>query len=71
MHVAVWAMMCVHFDVMDKKIRKRIDALKQRLQQRRQQLASAKSQPDEPGEDERLEREIAAIETELEQLQNH
>lgn len=54
---------------MDKKIRKRVDTLHQRLQQRRQQLASAKKQPDEPGELERLQREVAAIEAEIEQLQ--
>ncbi len=53
---------------MDKKIRKKIDALRQKLQQRRQQLASAKKQPDEPGAAERLEHEIAGIEAELEQL---
>ena len=53
---------------MDKKAKKRIDLLQQRLQKLRQQLAGAKMQPDEPGEPERLAREIAAVEKELAQL---
>jgi hypothetical protein len=33
----------------DKKAKKRIDVLHQKLQKLRQQLAGAKQQPDEPG----------------------
>ncbi len=53
---------------MDKKAKKRIDLLHQRLQKLRQQLAGARQQPDDPQEPRRLEMEIAAAETELEKL---
>ena len=50
---------------MDKKAKKRIDLLHQRLTKLRQQLAGARQQPDDPGEPQRLEKEIAAAEAEL------
>jgi hypothetical protein len=50
---------------MDKKSKKKIDVLNQRLQKLRQQLAGAKKQMDEPGEARRLEEEIAQVEAEL------
>ena len=53
---------------MDKKAKKRIDLLHQRLTKLRQQLAGARRQPDEPGEAQRLEKEIAAAEAELAKL---
>jgi hypothetical protein len=53
---------------MDKKAKKRIDLLHQKLQLLRQQLAGAKRQADEPGEANRLEDEIAAVEAEIEKL---
>lgn len=53
---------------MDKKIKKRMQQLKDRLQNRRQQLAAAKRQPDEPDEVEKLQNEVVAIEAELKQL---
>ncbi len=53
---------------MDKKSKKRIDVCNQKLQTLRQQLAGAKSQDDEPGEVERLEREIASLEAEVQKL---
>lgn len=53
---------------MDKKTKKRMQAIKDKLQNRRRQLAAAKRQPDEPGEVEQLQREIVAIEAELKQL---
>jgi cell division septum initiation protein DivIVA len=53
---------------MDKKAKKRIDVLHQRVQQLRQKLAGAKKQEDEPGEVKRLEQEIAAAEAEIEKL---
>lgn len=53
---------------MDKKAKKRIDLLRQRLQKLRQQLAGARNQPDEPGEAQRLEKEITAAEAELAKL---
>lgn len=53
---------------MDKKAKKRIDLLQQRLQKLRQQLAGAKKQMDEPEEVTRLEREIGEVAAELEKL---
>jgi uncharacterized coiled-coil DUF342 family protein len=55
---------------MDKKHKKKLDVIHQRLQHLRQQLAGAKKQQDEPGEVERLQREIAALEAEAEKLKN-
>jgi uncharacterized membrane protein len=54
----------------DKKAKKRIDVLHQKLQKLRQQLAGAKQQPDEPGDIVRLEKEIAAADAELQQLKS-
>ncbi|MGE0608258.1 MAG: hypothetical protein AB7O62_14270 [Pirellulales bacterium] len=53
---------------MDKKAKKRIDVINQKLGQLRQQLAGAKKQPDEPEDIPRLEKEIAALDAELKQL---
>jgi len=53
---------------MDKKAKKRIDLLHERLQKLRQQLAGAKKQMDEPEEARRLEKEVAATEAELQKL---
>lgn len=55
---------------MDKKDKKRIDVIHQRLQKLRQQLAGAKRQDDEPGEVKRLETEIAALEAEAKNLRD-
>ena len=53
---------------MDKKAKKRIDVVQQKLQKLRLQLAGAKKQPDDPGDIKRLEAEIAAAEVELQKL---
>ena len=53
---------------MDKKAKKRIEVCNQKLQSLRQQLAGAKAQDDEPGEVDRLEAEIAALEAEVHKL---
>lgn len=55
--------------MMDKKTKKRIQVLKEKLQHRRAQLASAKKQPDEPQAIKKLEAEINQFETELQQYQ--
>jgi len=55
---------------MDKKAKKRIEVLQPKLQKLRQLLAAAKKQPDEPGDIQRLESEIAAAETELHKLKS-
>lgn len=53
---------------MDKKAKKRLDVIHQRLQLLRQQLAGAKRQDDEPGEVQRLQKEITTLEAEAEKL---
>lgn len=53
---------------MDKKIKKKLDVLNQKVQKLKQQLAGAKQQPDEPGEVERLESQLAAAQSEIAKL---
>lgn len=53
---------------MDKKQKKRLDVLQQRLQKLRVLLVAAKQQPDDPADIPRLEQEIAAAESELKKL---
>jgi hypothetical protein len=53
---------------MDKKIKKKLDVLRQRAQKLRQQIAGAKAQQDEEGELTRLEQELRAVEAEIEKL---
>ena len=53
---------------MDKKTKKKLEVLNQRLQHHRQRLAGAKKQEDEPGEVERIEQEIAEMERQVEKL---
>ena len=55
---------------MDKKTKKKLEVIRGRLQQLRKQLAGAKKQDDEPGEIQRLEREIASLESDAEKLKN-
>ncbi len=54
--------------VVDKKAKKKIDVLRDRITKLRQQLAGAKKQLDDPEEVERLEREIAAAQAELDKI---
>ena len=53
---------------MDKKAKKRIDVLQQRLKKLRQQLSGAKQQMDDPDEVVRLEQQINEAESELQKL---
>jgi hypothetical protein len=53
---------------MDKKLKKKIEAINQRLQRLRQQLACAKRQQDDSLETPALERQIAQAEAELGKL---
>ena len=50
---------------MDKKAKKKIQTLNQRIQKLRSQLAGARQQMDEPGELKGLEDQLAAAEAEL------
>jgi hypothetical protein len=53
---------------MDKKLKKKQDVLRQRLQKLQQQLAGARRQMDDVEEVRRLEREVASTTVELEKL---
>lgn len=53
---------------MDKKAKKKLDALNQRLQKLRQQLAGAKKQADDPSEYRALQQQIVEAEAELARL---
>jgi DNA-binding FrmR family transcriptional regulator len=53
---------------MDKKAKKKIQTLNQRLQKLHQQLAGARKQADDPSELKALEDQIAAAEAELVKL---
>lgn len=46
---------------MDKKVKKKLEVARQKIQKLEQQLAGAKSQNDEPGEVERLTAEISKL----------
>jgi hypothetical protein len=49
----------------DKKDKKRLDVLQQKIQKLQSLLAAAKKQPDDPAEVPKLERELAAAHAEL------
>ena len=53
---------------MDKKVKKKLENIRQRLQELRRRLAGAKRQDDEPGEVRRLQEQIAGLEAEVEKL---
>jgi hypothetical protein len=55
---------------MDKKAKKKIDVLRQRLHKLQQQLAGAKKQMDDADEVQRLEKDVASAESELEKLKD-
>jgi DNA-binding FrmR family transcriptional regulator len=50
---------------MDKKVKKKVYVLRQRIQTLHQQLAGAKKQMDDPGETRAIEQQLAAAEAEL------
>jgi len=52
----------------DKKVKKKIEVLQARAQKLRLQLSGAKQQTDEPEEVARLEKELAAVNSELQML---
>jgi len=53
---------------MDKKAKKKIQAINQRIQKLQQQLAGAKKQMDDPRELRTLQEQLAAAEAELTKL---
>jgi hypothetical protein len=54
--------------VMDKKAKKKLEVLRQRVQKLQQRLSGARHQEDEPGEVRQLEQEIAQARAEIERL---
>ena len=55
---------------MDKKAKKRLEVLRQKLQKQEKLLAAAKQQTDEPDEVANIERQINEIKTEIEKIKN-
>ena len=55
---------------MDKKAKKKLDVLRQRLHKLQQQLAGARKQMDDPDEVRRLESDIATTQAELDKLKD-
>jgi len=53
---------------MDKKAKKKLKTLNERIQKLRQQLAGAKKQVDDPGELETIQRQLADAEADLAKL---
>jgi hypothetical protein len=54
--------------LMDKKAKKRIEVIRQKLGTLQQQLAGAKKQPDDPQEPARLQAEIDKLQEEMTKL---
>jgi len=53
---------------MDKKDKKRLEVLQQKIAKLQQLLAAARKQPDDPAEPARLEKDLAAAHAELAKL---
>lgn len=56
---------------MDKKQKKRIEVLQQKILKLQQLLAAAKRQPDDPADVPRLEKELSAAHAEMASLKQH
>ena len=55
---------------MDKKAKKRLEVLRQKLQKAETLLAAAKKQTDEPDEVANIERQIVEFKAEIEKIKN-
>ena len=55
---------------LNKKQKKQIDALKNKIQKAQQLLAAARNQPDDPADVPRLEKEISDMQSEIEKIKN-
>lgn len=53
---------------MDKKTKKRLEILRQKVEKQQKVLAAAKQQTDEPDEIENIEKQIAAYKSEIAEL---
>lgn len=55
---------------MDKKAKKRLEVLRQKVEKTQKLLAAAKQQTDDPDEVSQLENQIAELKSEIERLKN-
>ena len=55
---------------MDKKKKKRLEVLRQKVQKTQKLLTAAKQQTDDPNEVSQLENQIAELKSEIDQLKN-
>jgi hypothetical protein len=55
---------------MNKKQKKQIDAIKNKIQRLQQLLNAARNQPDDPAEAPQLEKQIAALNAEIEKIRS-
>ena len=55
---------------LNKKQKKQIEALKNKIQKEQQLLAAARDQPDDPADIPRLEKKITDMQAEIEKLRN-
>lgn len=55
---------------LNKKQKKQVDALKNKVQKAQQLLAAARNQPDDPADVPRLEKEIAGLQAEIDKIRN-
>jgi hypothetical protein len=57
-------------NTMDKKAKKRLEVLRQKVQKAEQLLAAAKQQTDEPDEIQNIEKQIAGFKAEIDKIKN-
>ncbi|WP_169929131.1 hypothetical protein [Fuerstiella marisgermanici] len=55
---------------LNKKQKKQIEALKNKMQKAQTLLSAAKNQPDDPADVPRLEKEVAGYQAEIEKIKN-
>lgn len=55
---------------LNKKQKKQIEALKNKLQKTQQLLSAARNQPDDPADVPRLEAEVASLQAEIDKIKN-
>ena len=55
---------------LNKKQKKQIDALKNKMQKTQQLLTAARNQPDDPADVPRLEKEIAGMQAEIDKIKS-
>lgn len=55
---------------LNKKQKKQIEALKNKLQKAQQLLSAARNQPDDPADVPRLEKEVADLQAEIDKIKN-